>query len=192
MRIKTILATLVAGTALTTLAACGSSDDDAASSFNDADVTFAQDMIQHHRQATDMAKLAVGGRTENEEILDLADRILAAQEPEINTMSGWLKSWDKEVPSDDGGMEGMDHGSSSSSDMPGMMSDDEMAALENSLGEVFNEQFLTMMTAHHEGAIEMAKTEEKDGKYTQAVMLAKKIQKDQAAEISEMESLLKS
>ena len=190
MRIKTILATLVAATALTTMAACGGSDD-AASSFNDADVTFAQEMIPHHRQATDMAKLAVGGRTENKEVLDLAEKILAAQEPEINTMSGWLKSWDKEVPSGDGGMDGMDHGSSSS-DMPGMMSDDQMAALEAAIGDEFAQEFLTMMIAHHEGAIEMAKTEVKDGKYAEAVALAKKIQKDQAAEIALMKSLLQS
>lgn len=191
MRIKTILATLVAATALTTLTACGGSDDNAAASFNDADVTFAQEMIPHHRQATDMAKLAVGGRTENQEVLDLAEKILAAQEPEINTMSEWLKSWDKEVPSVEDGMEGMDHGSSSS-DMPGMMSDDQMAALEKSTGDEFAREFLTMMIAHHEGAIEMAKTEVKDGKYADAVALAKKIQKDQAAEIATMKSLLQS
>ncbi|MEJ7634731.1 DUF305 domain-containing protein [Aeromicrobium sp.] len=190
MRIKTVLATLVAATTLTVLTACSGSDD-ASASFNDADVTFAQDMIPHHRQATEMAGLAAE-RTENADVLTLAEQITAAQGPEIDMMSGWLKSWDKKVPSDGDGMEGMDHGSSSSSDMPGMMSDDEMAALEDASGSEFDRQFLTMMTAHHEGAIEMAKTEEADGKYAKAVALAKEIQKDQAAEISTMESLLQS
>lgn len=191
MRIKTILATLIAVTSLAAVSACSGSDSNAAS-FNDADVTFAQDMIPHHRQATEMAKLAAG-RTENPQVLELADQITAAQQPEIDTMSGWLESWDKKVPSDTtgmGDMEDMDHGSSS--DMPGMMSADDMSSLTAASGAEFDRQFLTMMMAHHRGAIEMAKTEGADGKYDAAVTLAKKIQKDQAAEISTMESLLQS
>ncbi|MBC7594272.1 MAG: DUF305 domain-containing protein, partial [Kineosporiaceae bacterium] len=118
-------------------------------------------------------------------------QITAAQQPEIDTMSGWLKSWDKKVPagSGSGGMAGMDHGSSS---MPGMMSDDQMSSLEASTGPTFDQMFLTMMMAHHKGAIEMAATEESSGEYNRAVTLAKKIQKEQAAEIVTMESLLKS
>ena len=50
--------------------------------------------------------------------------------------------------------------------------------------------FLTMMIEHHEGAIEMAKTEEEDGAFKDAVELARRIQKDQAAEIRTMEALL--
>jgi len=49
-----------------------------------------------------------------------------------------------------------------------------------------------MMIAHHQGAITMAKTEEADGKFSDAVDLAKKIQKDQSSEISEMKTLLRS
>lgn len=190
MRIKLIFGTLAATLSMIGLSACGGSDS-AAKDFNDADVTFAQDMIPHHRQATEMAKLA-STRSTNPQVLDLAAKITGAQQPEIDTMSGWLESWDKEVPagSGSGGMEGMDHGSSSS--MPGMMSDDDMSSLEASTGPEFDEMFLTMMMAHHQGAIEMAATEVSDGKYPQAIALAKKIQKDQTAEITTMESLLKS
>ncbi|MCW2839930.1 MAG: hypothetical protein JWR55_1413 [Aeromicrobium sp.] len=191
MRIKLILGTLAAALAMIGLSACAGSDS-AAKNFNSADVSFAQDMIPHHRQATEMAKLAPS-RSTNPQVLDLASKITAAQQPEIDTMSGWLESWDKKVPADSGsgGMEGMDHGSESSS-MPGMMSDDEMSKLGASTGTAFDQMFLTMMMAHHKGAIEMAATEESAGKYPQAVTLAKKIQKDQAAEILTMESLLKS
>lgn len=190
MRIKPILATLIALTTLVGISACSDSDK-ASAEFNNADVTFAQEMIPHHRQATEMAGLAEG-RTENAQVLELADKIEAAQEPEIETMTGWLKSWDKEVPSDSGGeMEGMDHGSSSS-DMPGMMSDEDMAALKDASGAAFDKQFLTMMIEHHEGAVEMAKTEISDGKDNDAVDLAKKIQNDQEAEITTMKALLQS
>ncbi len=61
-----------------------------AADFNDADVTFAQDMIVHHQGALAMAQLAEG-RAEDPRVLDLAGRIEAAQEPEIETMTGWLE-----------------------------------------------------------------------------------------------------
>lgn len=191
MRTRMKVATLVA-VAAAVLTACSNSDDSsAAADFNQADVTFAQEMIPHHRQATEMAGLA-DGRTTNQKVLSLAKRITAAQGPEITSMTDWLKSWDKKVPSESGGMEGMDHGSSSDMDMPGMMSDEDMKALESSSGAAFDEAFLTMMIAHHQGAITMAGTEETDGKSPEAIDLAKKIQKDQASEISEMQTLLRS
>lgn len=187
MRTKLVLATLVAAMSAIGLSGCGS-DTSASAAFNTADVTFAQDMIPHHRQATEMAQLAEG-RTTNTQVLVLASNITAAQQPEIDQMSGWLKSWDKKVPAAGDGMSGMDHSSSS---MPGMMSDTEMASLKSSTGTAFDRQFLTMMMAHHEGAIQMSAQEESDGKSTDAIDLAKKIQKDQAAEISTMKSLLAS
>ncbi|AXT84224.1 DUF305 domain-containing protein [Aeromicrobium sp. A1-2] len=185
MRIKPVFATLVVAVSLIGLSAC--SDDSSAKNFNDADVSFAQGMIPHHRQATEMAALA-DRRSADPAVLDLASEIIAAQQPEIDAMSGWLKSWDEEVPSESDEMDNMDHGSSS--DMPGMMSSDDLASLEAATGSAFDTAFLTMMIEHHEGAIEMATTEESDGRYSHAVTLAKKIQKDQAAEIVTMESLL--
>lgn len=189
MRTTPIFATLVAVLSLVGLSACGGSDTPA-QAFNDTDVSFAQDMIPHHRQATEMAKLAAD-RTENPQVLDLADKIIVAQQPEIDTMSGWLKSWKKEVPGDDesSSMPGMNHGDSG---MPGMMTDDQMTSIKASSGVAFDRMFLTMMISHHEGAIEMAAKEEAGGRYDDAVELARKIQVDQAAEISTMKSQLDS
>lgn len=192
MHIKTFATAFVAVASLIGLSACSGSDDSAAA-FNDADVSFAQDMIPHHRQATEMAKMAAD-RTENEQVLELAGKIIAAQQPEIDTMTGWLTSWDKKVPSesdDAGGMKGMDHGSSSSG-MPGMMTEKDMSALAAASDAEFDELFLTMMITHHTGAIDMAAEEEDKGKYNHAIDLAKKIQVDQAGEIDTMEQLLSS
>lgn len=171
---------LLGALSLTTLAACSNGDDEA--DHNEADVSFAQDMIPHHRQAIEMAAMAVS-QTENADVRELASTISAAQQPEIDLMSSWLKSWDEEVPEE---MSGMDH----SDGMPGMMSADNMAALEKASGDDFDRMFLTMMIQHHEGAIEMAKTEEDDGAFEDAIELARRIQKDQAAEIRTMEGLL--
>ena len=184
MRIRTVFVTLTAALSLAGLVACSDGGDDEAA-FNEADVSFAQDMIPHHRQATEMADMAES-RAQDSDVRELASKITAAQQPEIDLMSGWLESWGEEVPEEE--MSGMDH----SDGMPGMMSSEDMAALEKSSGDEFDQMFLTMMIEHHEGAIEMAKTEEEQGKYKDATTLARKIQKDQAAEIRTMEALLKS
>lgn len=183
MRIRTIFATFTAALALTALAACSSSDSSTSPTFNKADVSFAQDMIPHHRQATEMASMAAS-RTQNTKVLELAQQIIAAQKPEITLMSGWLKSWGKDVPQEMSGM--------ADSDMPGMMSNADMRELEGSSGSAFDTRFLTMMIEHHKGAIEMAKTEAAEGAHSGARRLAAQIQKDQKAEILTMESQLKS
>ncbi len=154
-------------------------------------MAFAKDMIPHHRQATEMAALAET-RTDTAAVLDLAARIRAAQDPEITTMSEWLTSWGEDVPGDDATMGGMDHSSMGhdSDSMPGMMSDDQLAELEAATGLGFDQLFLAMMTEHHEGAVEMARTEQADGRNAEAVALATTIVKEQTAEIAEMDSLL--
>lgn len=203
MRKKSLLVAIVLAVAAFTLTACGSNNDDDShgdmpgmgnsgpmsstdgmmSNFNDADVTFATDMITHHRQAVQMAQLAAT-RAESPEVKDLAARIEAAQAPEIQTMSGWLKDWGHSVPED---MEGMDMSGS----MPGMMSMQDMTMLQGLSGAKFDQKFLQMMIAHHQGAIEMARTEQSDGENSDTKALAAQIQQAQTSEITEMQGLLK-
>ena len=54
-------------------------------------------MVPHHIQATEMASLAEK-RTKIGDVLDLAAAIKKAQGPEIDTMTGWLDDWGKEMP----------------------------------------------------------------------------------------------
>jgi uncharacterized protein (DUF305 family) len=156
--------------------------------FNDADVTFAQSMIGHHRQAIEMASLA-DGRAAGAAVKNLAAKIKAGQQPEINTMNGWLTAWGKPMPmpgmSTDSGMSGMD-----SSAMPGLMSDSDMKTLAGATGAAFDKQFLTMMISHHEGAVTMAEQEATAGSNLDATALAQKIITDQRAEITTMKGLL--
>jgi uncharacterized protein (DUF305 family) len=154
--------------------------------FNATDVQFATDMIPHHRQAVEMAKLAETKAT-TPAVKDLAGRISKAQEPEIATMSGWLTAWGEPVPSAGAMDHGMDHGMPS---MPGMMSQQEMQQLTSASGTAFDKMFLTMMIKHHEGAVEMARTEQDKGVNPAAKKLAGDIATSQTAEIAEMESLL--
>ena len=185
---KKLLVVLVLTMAVV-LGACGKDSDTGASdaTFNDQDVEFAQGMIPHHRQAVEMAELAET-RASNTEVKELAAAIQGAQDPEINTMEGWLTDWDKPLPDD--GMSGMDHGSMGDDLMPGMMSTDDMDSLSKASGTEFDAMFLTMMITHHEGAIEMAESEITDGSNVEAIALAKQIKDAQAGEIATMTNLL--
>ncbi|EFQ82013.1 hypothetical protein HMPREF0063_12855 [Aeromicrobium marinum DSM 15272] len=181
-------ATLLAAVALLA-GACSDSDPAADGAFNDADVGFAQDMIPHHRQAVEMAELAAD-RSTDPEILSLADEIIAAQDPEIAMMTGWLEQWGEDVPDDMSGMSGMDHGGDMS--MPGMMSAKQMSDLVDSTGPEFDRLFLEQMIEHHEGALEMAMSQQSDGEFADAIALAREIEQTQKAEITRMRDLLAS
>ncbi|MEU6072911.1 DUF305 domain-containing protein [Micromonospora sp. NPDC047074] len=154
-----------------------------AAAFGDADVMFAQMMIPHHQQAVEMADLAAT-RAADPEVKRLAAEIKAAQAPEIATMSGWLTAWGRPAQSPGAEMPHMDHG------MPGMMSDADMTKLAAASGREFDRQFLTMMIAHHEGAITMARDELARGMNAEAKALAEQIVSSQQAEIDTMRKIL--
>ena len=77
----------------------------------------------------------------------------------------------------------MDHGG-------GMMSDDDMAALEAATGAEASRLFLEQMTMHHEGAITMAQDEVDNGQNPDAIAMAQTIIDTQTAEIATMQELL--
>jgi len=150
--------------------------------FNEADARFAQQMIPHHEQAVDMAELAET-RAADPEVKELAATIKSTQAAEISLMRRWLNAWGRPEPSDHDGYAGHR--------MPGMLSDRQMAELEAASGARFDRLFAELMIAHHKGAIEMARTEQREGANPDAVKLAKDIESGQQAEIEQMERLLK-
>ena len=189
---------LIAGAVVLTGCSSGGSmdmsDTDSGSSasesadFNESDVAFAQGMIVHHQSALDMAQLAEG-RAEDPRVLDLAGRIEAAQEPEIETMTGWLEDWGQPTAAEEsGGMDGMDMGGEN--DMGGMDMEMDMSGLEAASGAEFDRMWLEMMAEHHRSAVDMAETEVGDGQNADAIALAEQIIESQSAEIEEMETLL--
>jgi uncharacterized protein (DUF305 family) len=167
-----------------------SSSSTVAQTHNQADITFAQDMIPHHAQAIAISKMAAQ-QAGSLQVKDLAARIQAAQQPEIDQMSGWLQAWNAPVPSINspmGGMGQMDHGAGNA--MPGMMSGGEMQQLGQATGAAFDRMFLQMMISHHQGAVMMAKVELNGGQDPDARQLAQRIIDAQQREITEMRTLL--
>lgn len=145
---------------------------------NAADTMFAQMMIPHHAQAVEMSDMVLEKQDIPAPVRDLAAKIKAAQGPEIETMTGWLKSWNETATAHSG------HG------MEGMMGESEMAKLEAAQGTEAAKLFLSQMITHHEGAVTMAKAETADGVNPDAVNLSKVIVTAQEAEIVEMRNLL--
>jgi uncharacterized protein (DUF305 family) len=152
---------------------------------DEADVTFAQNMIPHHEQAVEMAEAAldpvVGA---GPEVTDLATRIRDAQDPEIQQMRGWLETWGEPE------MDAMSDDEHSTHGMEGMMSADEMAELEGRKGAEFDRMWMEMMIRHHEGAIAMAETAKSEGSAEEVKALADAVIRAQQKEIEEMQTLL--
>lgn len=182
-----------------TLTACGGGDDPTVASggdsstpasqaeFNQADVAFVSGMVPHHSQAVEMADMILA-KDPSEPVRALAEKIKAAQSPEIERLNGMLEAFGEE-PS--GGSHGGGHGGGSMAmEHGGMMSEAEMQALMNASGVEAERMFLTLMLEHHKGAIEASEAQIADGEYQDAVDLAAVIRDDQRAEITEMEQLL--
>ena len=176
------------------LAACGSESNQQStastqtdltsseSSFNDADVMFAQMMIPHHEQAIELADIALDPTLmASEQVKTLASQIKLAQDPEIDLMTQWLTDWDQPL---------MDMSEEHDMSMDGMLSVDEIAALGELTGAEFDQAWATAMIAHHKGAIKMAKTVKEDGKSTPVQDLANLIVQEQQSEITVLETLL--
>ncbi|GAA2527988.1 hypothetical protein GCM10009860_04690 [Microbacterium mitrae] len=157
----------------------GGSTPEASVDANAADLMFAAMMIGHHQQAIEMSDIVLAKSGVDEQVVALAERIKAAQQPEIDQLTEWVTAWGGDVAD----YTDMGHGD-------GMMSADDMAALESADGPQASVLFLEQMIVHHEGAVEMAEEEVGSGQNPDAITLAEKIITDQKAEISEMQDLL--
>ncbi|MFN2623258.1 MAG: DUF305 domain-containing protein [Chthoniobacterales bacterium] len=134
---------------------------------------FLQQMIQHHRSGIEMAKLA-SDHTKRTELQGFATKMIAAQQEEIDKMTGWLKSWfnaaPKEIANEAADKEMKMH----------------MSMLSGKHDADFDKAFLQMMPQHHHAAVEMAEQAEKKATHPELKELASKMAQDQQKEIKEM------
>lgn len=160
----------------------------AQSSYTASDVAFMQAMIVHHQQALDMAVL-VKDRTNTEDLVSIAGRIEGSQADEISFMKTWLKERDEPVedPKIAGHAEHLHHM------MKGMASPEAMKALAAAKGTEFDRQFLTLMIAHHEGAVDMVeKLFDEEGTAADPVLyrFVSDVENEQTGEIKRMDKVL--
>ena len=151
--------------------------------YTEADVRFMQGMIAHHAQAVVMSQLAPT-RAANPRLVRLAQKIDLAQAGEIVLMQDWLRANKQFVP---------DTSSWRTMTMHGMLTKEELAALENAKGAEFDRLFLTGMIRHHEGAIKMVADLFKTPRAGQDVdvnVFANDVETTQTAEIGVMRAML--
>ncbi len=112
-------------------------------------------MIPHHAQAVVMAGWAAshGAR---DDVRILCERIVVGQRDEIGLMQSWLRQHGEDVPAANSmRMKHKMNGMEMDMLMPGMLTDEQMAALDKARGSDFDRLFLKGMIAHHEGAVGM-------------------------------------
>lgn len=168
-------------------------DPDTDGDFAVSDLMFAAMMIPHHQQAVDMSTMALEV-SQSPDVRDLATRIRDGQLPEIVQMQAWLDTsgFDGEaLPGnmmgyeDSGEMDGMPR----MGGMGGMATAAELEALEAMTSPEFDEEFLTLMVEHHEGALVMVRMID-NSTVSEVRTLAKDIDRVQRVEITEMNDLM--
>lgn len=156
-------------------------------SYSAYDLEFMQDMILHHQQAVDMAVL-VASRTNSRDLNDIAGRINVSQADEIKFMREWLSARGEASP------DPKNHAAMHvSHKMAGMASPKEMEELAAAKGAEFYRLFLTLMIAHHKGAVKMVeRLLEQPGSAYDPVLFefVNDVSNGQSAEIDRMDLVL--
>ncbi|MCH9729195.1 MAG: DUF305 domain-containing protein [Actinomycetia bacterium] len=156
--------------------------------YNADDVLFVTNMISDHQQAIELSRL-VADRTANPELVELADRMAAAQQPEINIMNVFLVQWN-ENPEARTGPSAREDPANQGPDVPGMVDDATVEKLKSLHGTEFDTLWLTSMISHQQEAAEMADAEIANGVNVDAVAMARTMAARQEAEIEQMRQIL--
>jgi uncharacterized protein (DUF305 family) len=111
------------------------------------DQSYMRRMAAHHRQGIEIA--AIGAAQASDPHLRALARMMAAgQNGEIAILAQWWRSWfPGELP---------DATPDEHRNMPGMIAAEQIANLRQSQGENHDPLFVALMSAHHQGAIDMA------------------------------------
>lgn len=137
-----------------------------------AEAGFSRDMQTHHNQGVELA-LIVRDHTNDEAVRRLAYDITVTQGQQSGQMYAWLELWElsqagaepsmtwmTRLAASDADSAGSDHAHDTQhvagEPMPGLATSDQIASLTAASGAQAEREFLTLMIAHHQGAIAMA------------------------------------
>lgn len=132
------------------------------------DLSFIDAMILHHEGAISMAQQALE-QAEHDELKQMAQEIISAQEAEIAQLQAWRTAWYPDVALTAG--MGMD-----------------MGTMEVAGGDQpFDLRFIDAMIPHHEGAIRMAQETLTGAEHGEIKQMAQAIIDAQQAEIAQLQ-----
>ncbi len=150
------------------------------------DLRFLDEMIMHHEGAIMSARGMIADSS-RPELRDLARRIIAGQQRQVDQMRAWRQQWYPDAPASVGGMGGMMGGGMMGGDSGGMMGGNGAGMMG---GDGADRMFLRMMIPHHQLAIDMAQDALTNAQHDELKGLAREIIAGQSAEITEMEGYL--
>ena len=178
---------------------------------------FSRDMQVHHEQAVQMAMI-VRERTDDPAVRSLAYDIALTQSQQAGQMFAWLELWSlPQAPSEptmtwmsrptlDGAYGDHEHEATTAGGtggsatpvathepggrMPGLATDDQLAALQAASGVEAERMFLTLMIAHHRGGVEMADAILARSDVRQVRVFATGMVQSQESEITAMQEML--
>jgi uncharacterized protein (DUF305 family) len=157
---------------------------------NEVDVGFLQDMREHHEQAVAMSFIYLQLDDTHPGLRSVARSIAFGQGIEIGRMIQLLRDFgEPEANQGDTAMTWMGM-SAEVGRMPGMASDDELDALGASSGPAADRLYVQLMTAHHEGGIEMADFAAGNAGTAEVRDMARAMAEGQRDEIVEMTRLV--
>ena len=167
--------------------------DSARLPYTAADIQFMTGMISHHAQAIVMANMAPTHGA-SAAVRTLCGRIINAQNDEIALMQHWLGDRNQPVPeAKPMPMKMTMNGQTMDMLMPGMLTDEQMKALDAARGRDFDRLFLRGMIQHHQGAITMVQqllATPGAGQDEAVFKFANNVNVDQATEIHRMQQIL--
>jgi len=166
-----------------------------------AEAGFARDMQVHHDQGVELANI-VRDRTADAPVRLLALDIAAVQGQQSGQLYGWLTEWGLPQAAREPSMtwmsrpgrtaDGHEHAAAHAAGepMPGLATPEQIAALEAASGIEAERIFLTLMIAHHQGAVEMADAALDRASNTSVLAFSTSVKRSQAAEIDLMTGML--
>lgn len=148
------------------------------------DLRFIDGMILHHQGAVVMAE-AVLEHSEREELRQLAQAVITAQQGEIDQMQQWRQEWYPDASAEPVMYHArMGHSMAMTPEMQAaMMMDGDLGTADAE----FDLRFINAMIPHHEGALAMAEQALENSDRTELQELARNILATQQTEIDQME-----
>lgn len=156
---------------------------------SDADVGFLQDMRVHHEQAVEMSLTFLGLDDVDPNLVAEARGIAFGQGMDIGVMIQLLRDMDAPTESEEGQAMAWMGMAMNDEDMPGMATAEQLAELRSSNGADADTLFIDLMTAHHEGGVEMAETAAGLVENADVRTYAEAWARNQRTEIAEMAAL---
>lgn len=156
---------------------------------NDADVGYLQDMWWHHSQAVEMAQTFMTLEDVSPDLVIEAKSIAFGQAQETGIMVQLLRDMNAEISPEDGLAMSWMGMPIDPDEMPGMATREQLDELANSRGTDADNLFIDLMTAHHEGGIEMSEMALPLVSNEWVQTYAEAWARNQAVEITELEQL---